>query len=204
MLIRPLFDFTLPIYEIEPAESRKLLLQRLLKKTFKSFTQLSRTTPDGITSALCGYDLDSRAKLVSEREKKKWALRLSRTTRGYSRSLNKAEVSDNDKKENHRDICKEIPNCGVEYINLMTKLCPHCPSKKIMSREHLSATHDIDLPDPTKLFVELQNSSRSRSQRTRTERMWYIQSRIKRYLNVLYEFTERKRTKIGDPPQMIR
>ena len=58
MLMRPLFEFTLAIYEIEPAETRKLQFQRLLKRTFKDFTLLSKTTPDRTILAFCCSELD--------------------------------------------------------------------------------------------------------------------------------------------------
>ena len=59
-----------------------------------------------------------------------------------------------------------------------------------MSREHLSTFHHIELPDPVKLFEELQKTSQA-GRKTRIERMWYIQDRIKKFIRILYEFSER-------------
>src|SRR5690349_11748901 len=106
MLVRPLFEFTLAIYEIEPAETRRLQFQRLLKRTFKDFTLLSKTTPDRTILALCGYELNSRAKEVSLRERKKWKLRLLRTSgRDFPNSGEPVLSKEERHKKETADLC---------------------------------------------------------------------------------------------------
>jgi hypothetical protein len=77
LFVRPLFEFTLPIDYFECTSSRKNELRRLLRRTFKNFTKIAKTTPDNLISALCGYDLDSRSQEVVQEQAHKWISRAS-------------------------------------------------------------------------------------------------------------------------------
>ena len=72
-----LFEFVLPLDYFEPSNSGKAELRRLLKRTFKSFTKLSKTTLDKTIEDLCGYETDSRAQEILLEQAKKWKDRLS-------------------------------------------------------------------------------------------------------------------------------
>ena len=85
------------------------------------------------------------------------------------------------------NLCRKKPNIGVEFINLMTKLCTKCTEKIIMNRNHLKDVHNIELPDPLDLFKGLQRDSQSKK-RTRLERMWYMQGKIRKYTEILHAF----------------
>ena len=87
LFIRPLFEFVLPLFHYESSVSRKDELDRLLKRTFKNFTKLSRTTPDALIHALCGYDLKRSSEEIIQEQTKKWTTRVSHWTEKYEGEL---------------------------------------------------------------------------------------------------------------------
>ena len=62
--ILPLFEFTLPLLEYEKAETNILVINRLLRRTFRRFTFLSHNTELEDQEALMGYGLLKRSDYV--------------------------------------------------------------------------------------------------------------------------------------------
>jgi len=158
LFVRPLFEFTLPIHAIEPTQSRKQGLKNLLKHTFKRFTKISKTAPDSLVLRLCGYDLDQRAEEVVCIQREKWNYRKKIWVSGVKQVadvyitlkeipiLSEDEIVDSE--EENTNLCKNIPAIGVEYANLLTRICPKCPEKRIMNKRHLMEVHNLNFPDP--------------------------------------------------------
>lgn len=236
LFVRPLLDFTLPIHAVEDAESRKEELRRLVRKTFKDFTKLSSTTPNNIIIELCGYDVDSRSKLMMEEQLSKWKQRMRKCLyhqrgqqteregvfvwqldernsemsawvvrepdtgfqtgaanqgRGTSNSMIQAGDPQNasamQKEEVPINLCRNIPAVGVEYINLLTKLCPRCSGNVIMNLGHLRVAHNIELPDPRDLF-KLVHEAQDKTAGTRTYKMLLGDNFIREKVLVLNKF----------------
>lgn len=58
--ICPLFEPTLPIYETEPASTRREEAEKLVRYTFKAFTSLTITIPNRTIATLSEYDIQKR------------------------------------------------------------------------------------------------------------------------------------------------
>jgi len=192
LFIRPLFEFTLPLHKIEVACSRKEELRRLLKFTFKSFTRISKTTPDRIVYKLCGYNIDERAEENHKIQGQKWTERCQNWEMTAKKSENglQQEELEMESAEKEEDLCKGIPAIGVELINTLTMLCPKCESTKIMNAEHLKELHGLMVPDPIEMFREvqkLQNSDEGKG--TRAYKMWKAYQMIKVVVDKLRGFT---------------
>jgi len=211
LFIRPLFEFTLPVDFVETAKTRKNNLRKTLKYTFKCFTKLSKTTPDSLIFELCGYDIDKRGKDIYELQTAKWESRLQNwrdpnfinniqqdrinneleAFRELTDEEAKLEIegleAEEAKEEAPINRCKWIPAVGIEYINLLTKLCSKCSYKVIMDTNHLRTVHDLHLPDPLELFQEVQKRIRQPGT-TRIEKLSQAYTRIKEKVDMVYHF----------------
>ena len=54
--IRPLIEFYLPIFHLKPSLEAQERISRVIRRRFKMFTGLSKTTPNRIILALNGFD----------------------------------------------------------------------------------------------------------------------------------------------------
>jgi hypothetical protein len=197
LFVRPLFEFTLPIHTFEPAATRKDKLRRLVKYTFKSFCRISKTAPDVLIHRLCGYDVDNRGKTLCQEQRAKWQRRSEKWSRIYKEKINILDIFSMSEVYQEEVLletenggispCKEIPAVGVEYINLMTKLCPWCPAKSIMNARHLRETHNKEFPEPLILFEQVRKEQ-SLIKGTRVARLLLGHKRIKKRVDLLNKF----------------
>jgi hypothetical protein len=152
--IRPLLEFCLPMYWNEPAKTNRELLERVVRSTFKSMTKLSKTTPNFVVKALCGFKVERRSRYLVELSRLKWEARLNRT-------LSEDTGSELSAEEAEPNICRFIPRNGAELLNLYTMVCPRCRpnGKAIMSWNHLVSVHHIPVYNPILLFKELSRTT---------------------------------------------
>jgi len=126
----------------------------IVKKTFKRFVSLAKTTSDSVISALYGYDLDVRSREVVERERMRWEARKigRKIVENGSNEDNRndgnpepdqfgeeSNPSEEAKQQLRRwnkrldqqldskrriNLCRGMPASVIEFSNLLTKICP--------------------------------------------------------------------------------
>ena len=148
IFILPLYEFTIPIYHYEEAHSNKMRVELSLRRSFKSFTGLRKTTNTELINDLMAYDIQERSKLLSYLSEKKWKYRLKgESYKSYKdTSFIAPELPPN--------LCKNQPKSMIKYINMQTSLCHVCAhvsdqnyfkNNKRCSQSHLKEFHNIEI-----------------------------------------------------------
>ena len=80
-----MYEFILPIYAAEEAETRRQLVSRLLRASFRSYIGLRKTVKLELIQNLMGYSLDQRSRQLQYISEQKWTHRKSGNI--YKKSL---------------------------------------------------------------------------------------------------------------------
>lgn len=122
VFVCPLFEFTLPIYVSEPVVTRRLELERLVRRTFKKFTGIIKLASRDTVTRLCGYNIRTRGRKMIEEERLKWVARKRRVMdddQKYPQTpKRKVQLAS---KEN-RNYYQEISRNSIELVNLLAGL----------------------------------------------------------------------------------
>ena len=143
IFILPLYEFILPIYHYEEAETNRAKVEVSLRKYFKSFTGLKKTVNNALLNDLMAYNLQKRSAHLAYISERKWHHRLSGESYCYW------EDPDFEETEPMPNICKNQPKAMIKYINMQTALCSVCKSlnqpNARCSLEHLQTCHNIQI-----------------------------------------------------------
>ena len=139
VFVRPLFEMLAGLFYVD-AESNKKDALRLVRKTFKNFTLLSKNIDDETVGALMDFNLEERAAVVQLKAELKWEARKSRCVEEAS---NGGSVVCKGKEGKDKTIM--FPRELQELLNMKTAMCPGCG--KPCSSEHMFRSHRTYIPE---------------------------------------------------------
>jgi len=138
----PMYEFLLPIYFYEQSMTKREQIERMLRKSFKSYTGLKKTVETMLIRDLMGYNLDERSRFLHYISEKKWLHR----ERNEMYNLKEDTQISGFMKAGPKNLCKNLPRIMVKYINMQTCLCPECNRNGIIvrcSKDHLETNHEV-------------------------------------------------------------
>ena len=150
LLILPLYELGIPIYNAENAKLNRESFKISLRNSFRSFTGLNKNVEVGLLNELMGYNVDQRSEKLSFIAKQKWIYR----TQGYLYDANNKMVRE--KWPTPMNRCRNIPQSLVKYVNLQANLRPFCqPFKRKCNAEHLMEVHQIKIQPTTTILDQI-------------------------------------------------
>ena len=156
IFVIPMYEFMLPLCYHEESSTKKELVQRMLRKSFKSYTSIKKTVRTDLIHDLMGYDISERSKHLHYISEQKWKYR--ELGKAYKQSEDKNLTLS--KEAQSKNMCKYLPKSAIRYINMQTCLCPSCKVKGVIARctkEHLQNNHQIDIDTIYTLVEQVQN-----------------------------------------------
>ncbi len=139
VLIRPLFT-PLALFSAYLSESRKLMLERKLKKSLKWFLGLTKNTPDEVLFYIVNIDFDKWGKYIRDKARAKWKGRINNEESDFH---DKFIISTNS---------KWLPREVSQFVNLQNAVCTEC--NYILNAEHYQK-HGISVPRIFELLEEV-------------------------------------------------
>ena len=164
-----MYEFLIPIYYFEQSKTKKQQIDRMLRKSFKSYTGLKKTVETTLIQELMGYNISERSDLLQYISDMKWRHR-------EKNELYVPQEDDNISntlKTKSKNICKHLPKSMIKYINMQTYLCPACKAKGRSSRcsaDHLEKNHSIFIEKPQKLIEQIEKLTISKKQHRRDDK----------------------------------
>ncbi len=140
VFVLPMYEFIIPLYCNEKAKTKRQLLEKLLRKSFKSYTGLKKTVDTNLINDMMGYNLEDRSGQLQYISEQKWRCRQLGQLYNHEKGSNVGYTS----KTFTRNLCKNMPKTMVKYINMQTSLCLKCKELDITTRcskDHLGKTH---------------------------------------------------------------
>lgn len=134
------------IYYYENATGNKKRIELALRRSFKSFTGLKKTTTITLTNDLMAYNIEKRSNYLQYTANQKWLFREKGQL--YLQNEDAKEIARPTWPEN---ICKNQPKLMIKYLNMQTSLCPRCKLVGHIARcsqTHLQSTHQIHIDSP--------------------------------------------------------
>ena len=126
-------------------------IQTLVRKSFKSFLFLSRTTKLEDVDFLMAYDVTQREKLVNYVSKQKWLFRLKGEEYDCWQDPQVQVLQPRSKV-----VTKCLPKEVTLYSNLLCAMCPKCTGQR-MTNVHLNSTHGLKADGLKELIMDLRN-----------------------------------------------
>ena len=199
VFVLPLFEFILPPYSYEEAESAKKKVELSLRKTFKCFTGLKKMVRTDLTNDLMAYNIQDRSSLLTYLCEQKWQYRL--------RGLYYAPDQDPNLERPKRmpNVCKNQPKAMIKYINMQTALCPACSraknnktpvtAKARCSPDHLRQLHNIKIDSISSIMKEVKrltetqkHNKKNKNKLTRKQILQMAESLIEPHISRLKAF----------------
>ena len=112
VFVLPLYEYALPIYTAENARTRKELVNKQLRASFRSYIGLKKTVKLDLLHKLMGYNLDERGSQLQYISEQKWAHRQLDGIYNIADDVNSLV-----RKEKSKNICKEMPKELIKCIN---------------------------------------------------------------------------------------
>jgi len=140
VFIIPLYEFILPLYHYEPAQTKKDKMELSLRNSFKSFTGFKKGVSTNLINDLMGYNMNQRSTSLLEISELKWYQRENRNSTIQP-------LIERPKAEKKFNLCKFQSKIMVKYINMQTSLCPNCKEIHRCSKDHLKNAHSIEIKD---------------------------------------------------------
>ena len=182
VFVVPLFEFILPIYSSEEARTKKEDAEKILRRSFKSFTGLGKNVETDLINELMGYNLNERSKHVKYVSEKKWEAR--KMGKKYSPQC------DPDKQfaimPNKPNKCKYFSKEMIKYINLQTVQCPKCKQAEYQPRcssKHLDTIHHVKIDSVNTILDRLNQTSKKEVVNKKNRKVKKCKNRIEMVQN---------------------
>lgn len=143
--IMPLFEFLVPLVSFEKSRIHIESIQTLIRRTFRNFALMARSTPKEFVDPILGYDIKKRSTMMAYISSKKWEARCrGEIYKTYEDTQYQDLMEANMDQVNKT---KYLPAQLITYTNVLTACCPFCP-KATCYLIHLQKKHNIHVKSP--------------------------------------------------------
>jgi hypothetical protein len=170
VLIRPLFEMLICLYETERKTNREKI-ENLIRKTFRKFTLLKNNIKKSTIHSLMRFDFERRVREVSQLARIKWEARKEHKVPIYPR-----------REPEEREGKRYYPAELQVILNMKSALCPFC--KVPCNSSHMINEHQIYIPCDEDLLENIAIICES-TEETRKEKMNRIREIINPYIRAL-------------------